>query len=118
MNKYNKALREERHNLYNPIKVYQQDSDLILGSMLNFSYGGACIISKDPIQKKKLLKLRLNYSNESHKINGIPVEVVCCWTKKSVIGDSYEIGLQFRDRSAKLSSDLTVLMNSYTNFVC
>ena len=91
--------RYERYSVTFYLSVYDQQTNVLLGQIIDISRGGMRLISQEPIPAGKHFHLVLDVSLESGKQQKVLLEARSIWSQEDDNPDLFATGFQFIDLS-------------------
>ncbi len=89
---------ERRHLIYY-LRVFDRDTNELLGHLIDISPQGIMIMSEEPLETNKHFKLRMDLPVEIFEKSEIEFNAESRWTKKDVNPQFYDTGFYITDLS-------------------
>lgn len=94
--------------------VYDQTNDHLVGHIMDISAGGMMMISNDPIEADKILKLRIELPEVIKAGGRLMLEARCVWCKKQENPACHYSGIKFISISEEQIGMIEKLIEMYT----
>lgn len=98
----------ERHNLIMYLRVHDQETDELVGHVVDVSTGGMMLVTDAPFQPKTEHKLRvvLPYTEQDEE-RTLDIDAECRWCGPDANDDYFDAGFRFTEPNAKLREMIT-----------
>lgn len=103
---------ERRHLIYY-LRVFDRETDKVLGHLINISPKGIMIMSEEPLEINRLFKLRMDLPVEIFEKTEIEFNAKSRWTKKDVNPEFYDTGFSIANISSEEEKLLEKLIDDY-----
>ncbi len=87
-----------RHLIYY-LRVFDRDTDRLLGHLIDISPQGIMIMSEEPLETNKTFTLRMDLPEDIFDKSEIEFEAESRWTKKDVNPEFYDTGFAITNLS-------------------
>jgi hypothetical protein len=89
-----RRILHRRHLIYY-LKVFERDTDTLLGHLVDITEEGLMIVSENPIEEGKPLKMRMTLPREIDGVEEISFDASSMWCHKDVNPSLFGIGFRF-----------------------
>ncbi|GBC60595.1 PilZ domain-containing protein [Desulfonema ishimotonii] len=88
-----------RRNIIYYLKVFDSNTNLLLGQLVDITVNGMKLISEEPAEPGIRLMLKMILPEEMHRKECILFEAESLWCKRDINPSYYSIGFEFLDIS-------------------
>jgi hypothetical protein len=89
----------KRRHLVVYLKVYDRDSNEVLGNLVDITTEGLMLIADEPFDLEQSFRLRLDLGEHREKSRFVDLDAVSKWTARDVNPSLYCTGFEFDDPS-------------------
>jgi c-di-GMP-binding flagellar brake protein YcgR len=106
----------ERYSVDFYMCIYDQNTNVQLGQVVDISLGGMRLLSTQPfLIRGKRFRLRMEVSLESGKRENILLEARSVWGREDDNPDYYSTGFQFHDLSSETSQRIQEILDELSD---
>jgi hypothetical protein len=84
---------QRRHLIYY-LRVFEQDTDRQLGSLVDITPEGIMLVSDKPVELGRTYSLRMELPTEVYNEGTMLFDAVCVWSKNDVNPEFYDSGFK------------------------
>ena len=103
---------KRRHIIYY-LKVFDSETDLLLGQLVNITTDGFQMVGEEPIAPGIGLDLKMQLPEKIHNKKIINFNAECMWCKRDVNPSYFSTGFEYRDIS---KDDLNIINSLIYDF--
>jgi hypothetical protein len=107
---YKARILKRRHLIYY-LEVYDGESDLLLGHLVDITTRGVKLVSKAPIELGKSFKLRMMLPEGYFQEKVVYIEATSKWSNNDVNPDFYDTGLEVKPLDIRARQIIMKLVN-------
>ena len=105
MTRYEEQRKETRTHLYYYLKVYEPDSDDLIGHIVDLSDNGALLTTTRQLADNEIVNLMVensvDYSIHNGTENKAAITAQCRWSKRDDSSGLLDVGLRFTELSGE-----------------
>ncbi len=110
--KFDRRKLERRHLIYY-LRVFDQETDQLLGHLVNVSPEGVMLISENPLETEKRFQLCMHFPDKIFGKEGLTIKAQSVWCKRDINPAFYDIGFKIEELAW---DDATVLKELIDRF--
>jgi hypothetical protein len=103
---------QRRHLIYY-LRVFDRETNEVLGHLINISPAGIMLMSEEPIETNKIFKLRMDLPVEISEKTEILFDAESRWSKKDVNPEFYDTGFSIINLSYQDGRLIEQLIDDY-----
>lgn len=92
----------ERHNLIMYLRVHDQQTDELVGHVVDISTGGMMLVSEDSFEPETTHQLRVMLPYTEQRERCVDIDVECRWCGPDANDDYFDAGFRFINPTAEL----------------
>ena len=107
--------RHKRWLLTKPLKIYNKQSNIHIGNLIDITTGGLGMVSKYPLKPDSTVKFEIDLSDEKVKFDSIELKAKNVWCEEKLL-NRYFAGLEFENINEDLVNKIkdVILHYGYT----
>ncbi len=103
---------QRRHLIYY-LRVFNNDTNEVLGHLINITPEGIMVMSEEPLETNKVYRLRMDLPADVFKKKMIEFEAESRWCKKDVNPEFYDTGFKIKNLDSEDSRMIERLIDDY-----
>lgn len=100
---------KRRHLIYY-LEVHDDETGELLGNLVDITTEGLKLVSKAPLQAKKLFKMRMNLPEGYFGEKELRFEAMSMWSSNDINPDFYDTGFNAPDLDSKVKNIILTLI--------
>lgn len=109
----NECRRLKRRHLIYYLRVFNRETDQLLGHLVDITEEGLMLISEHPIEMGITFQMRMLLPSNIGGMESWEFDAISRWCRKDINPDFFDSGFQLNDTDVK---DLTVIRNLIRGF--
>lgn len=101
----------ERHKLIMYLRVHDQETDELIGHIVDLSSGGMMLVADEPFQPKSEHQLKLMLPNSEQAEQTIDIRAECCWCGPDANDSYFDAGFRFLGTTAELRETISSVVD-------
>jgi c-di-GMP-binding flagellar brake protein YcgR len=104
----------DRRHLVFYLRVFNQDTQQILGHLTDISTAGLMLVSERKIDPGTVFQARLILPKEVMGRTELPLKIICCWCRPDSLPEFHAVGFQFEEISLSQKKLIDALITEFS----
>jgi hypothetical protein len=104
---------KERTRIIYKLRMFDEEGDALVGTLVDITPLGVMIIGKNPIEAEREFSLRMELPKNVMAGDQIEFRARCKWCRKNEPGNYFGMGFQFIDLRAEDKPTIAALMKNF-----
>jgi c-di-GMP-binding flagellar brake protein YcgR len=103
----------KRRHLFFYLRVWQSDSNRLLGHLVDITPGGMMLVSEEPIAVGEEFKLEIRTPDTEGAMKPMQFTATCRWSDNDINSSFYDSGFEFLDNTPEDIETISKLVEEY-----